>query len=111
MIAAGDSEFHANCFVKVLKSTGAAKDVAEIMSNPDGIMEKIKEKAQIADFVCSPTGLIVAALIIGLALFACCGCFIRCCKSGTKKPIIIQMPSSHFRSRDASVPYTKMDIA
>lgn len=40
MIAAGDSEFHANCFVEVLKSTGTAKDVAEIMINPDGVMEK-----------------------------------------------------------------------
>ncbi|XP_037024360.1 uncharacterized protein LOC119066169 [Bradysia coprophila] len=112
LLEAGDTEFHANCVVEVLKVTGTTKDVTDMIFEFNMNLSKLNDKWKFADFVCTPPGLIVAALLFGLALCICCCCLIRCCKCRTKKPIIIHMPPTHVHShRTASVPYVKMDVA
>ncbi|KAG4072439.1 hypothetical protein HA402_004371 [Bradysia odoriphaga] len=112
LIEAGDSDFHANCVVEVLKVTGTTKDVTNMIYDFNMNLEKLNDKWKFADFVCSTPGLIVGALLFGLAFFTCCCCLIRCCRCRTEKPIIIHMPPTHLNShRTASVPYVKMDVA
>lgn len=113
MIGAGDSEIHADCFVTVLKLTGATNDITDIRNiiNSDSLLKKLEDKSKFADFVCSPSGAIFLALLFCFVFAFCCVCLKRCCCSGTRKPIIIQMANPPLHSSNTNAPYTRMDFA
>ncbi len=105
MIADGYSETRADCFVKVMKLTGvtADADFANI-NNHHELMQTVFQKAETADLVCSPIGIIVLVLLLAFVFAIVCVCCKRCCHT-QHKPIIIPIPSSQF-----NLPYTRMDM-
>lgn len=109
MISAGDSEMRANCFVTVLKYTGVTSDVTDIRNiiNPDKMMDNLRNKSQIADFVCSPYGCIVILLVVCFIFALCCVCLKRCCC--TPKLVRIHMEPTLLHSKHAKMPYVRMD--
>lgn len=111
LMAAGKSESYADCCVSLLKVTGAGDDVFHSGNlSADQIAEKLKEKLNIADFICSNGGYPFLFLLIAGLLFVvtcgCCCCF-KPCRS-EKQPVIVQMtrPAMYL---DHEKRYERMD--
>lgn len=112
MIAQGYSASYTNCFVTVVKYSGVTKDVTDLrnIADPKTMWKKVNDKADFANFVCSPAGGIVIVLLFCFIFGICCVCLKRCmCRS--KEPIIIQMASPQWASNNAKIPYARMDVA
>lgn len=91
MTAAGYSDFRADCSLTIMRYTGATSDVTDIRNiiNPSKLMEKLHDKAQIADFVCSPQGIVVTFIVFVFIFSFCCGCLMGCCRSKRSSDIIV----------------------
>lgn len=110
-MANGYSETRADCIMKVLKITGVTDDLTDIRNlfNPENTTKKLSDKFQVAEFVCSPPGIAVIALIFCFVIAFLCVCLKRCCCSN--KPIVVQMGTPQFHAFNKNVPYARMDIA
>lgn len=103
-IQAGYTEFHADCLIQALKVTGTAEDIAEILSDPNAIVENLHQKANFADFICSLSGLIATLLFLGLALLTCYFCCINCFVSSCKGANCRLLARCHLRLWRKPVP-------
>lgn len=101
LTASGKSEETAECVVGFLKWQGATDDVTDIRNilQPEHLVDELKKKADIAEFVCSPRGFFVIFLVILFILSCCCACAKR-----SSKPIIIIRPDP----LNQRVPYEKV---
>lgn len=110
LIQTGDSEFHANCVVNVMKHTGVTSDVTDIgnvVMHPHKLARKLEDKSKFADALCSPPVFIITIVVLlGFIFGICCVCMKQCCTS--RKPMIIQMASSNSK---VNIPYVQMDVA
>lgn len=110
LIAAGDSEFHADCVVTVMKHSGVtfdATDAVNVVMNPRKVQKKLEDQAKFVDALCSPPVCIITIVVFLAFIFGiCCVCMKQCCTS--RKPIIIQMASSNSK---VNIPYVPMDVA
>jgi uncharacterized membrane-anchored protein len=93
IITSGKSEDQAKCIVKVLRATGASRDVTDkrsLFQTPSELAQKLQGKVETADFLCTHG----TAMWIGTAfvlLFICFMIFCICIES-TSKPRFIRMP-------------------
>lgn len=110
LIANGESEIRADCVVGVLKYTGVTSDIVsfDMITNENRQLQKLVDKAQFADFVCSPAGIAVILLAFCLIFSFLCVCLKRCC---SRKPMRVQIDSSKLRFNNVNVPYARTDFA
>lgn len=85
LMTAGCEEEYVKCMVTFLKWQGASKNLGmSIITRPGHLMHVLKEKASLADTVCSNFEVIVAIMIVvAVILFCCCCCCCMemcCCK-------------------------------
>lgn len=78
LIAQGESEMRAECFVTVLKYMGVSSDLS-IFGDYRDMMKKLKAKSQTADFVCSNFGFVAAVLLVFFVVSILCICLMRFC--------------------------------
>lgn len=112
LILDGKSESYADCMVHMIKATGVADDLFDMRSylNPDGLLEKIENKARLAEFICSNGGipfLFFLAVVLVAILSCCCCCCCMPCRS-VKRPVVVQMsrPSMYL---DQEMRYERMN--
>lgn len=79
LLASGYSETYAECYVKILKFSGTLNDIKNIRD-----INKIKEKSEFADFICSPIGMgVVVTLLLLFVIAIICVCLrvsrSKCC--------------------------------
>ena len=73
IIASGETPDFASCFAKMLRMTGATEDFLNVDVN------RLKEKSQLADFICSNEPLVVVFTVVLFLIFVTCVCCC-CCK-------------------------------
>lgn len=115
MVLEGHSESRAECLVTTLKYLGVTNDVTDIRNtiNYDKLMDKLNIKAEIADFVCSPSGIFVAILVALFVLSVLCVCIKRCCCTKSHKPAVIHLTPSTAQlipKNGMELPYSRLDI-
>lgn len=83
IIASGESKAYADCFINMLKMTGASKDVTDF--------RMLRDKFRLADIVCQTGGPFIWFGVIAILIILCCCC---CCFSSKRrqsapKPLIV----------------------
>lgn len=102
IVSSGDPREYATCFVQFMRMLGMSKDVLSLSitinsHDSDELIDKLKEKAAIADFICQ-FGLPGVILFIAFALLllcCCCVCCVyclRCACCSKPSPIFIHAP-------------------
>jgi hypothetical protein len=100
--ASGKSEEQAKCIVMMLRASGATKDVTDVRNilQPRELAQKLKEKAQAANFLCTyGTAIWIGAALV--LLFTCCLCCCLCSQS-TPKPTVVHIAMPQHPSKGGS---------
>lgn len=93
LLANGGSEQYAECVVDFLKWQGATDDVMDLRNilQPEQLAKKLDEKANLANFVCSIGGSMIAIIVLAILMLLCCAGICSCCCSSKEESIRINL--------------------